>query len=110
MEMYAREKELDLASFLSEKFSSTNKVTSGVFYKDFGDNMHGAFTSCINCTCYCKSRNSSGRPYLFIFTAVVPVPSISILSEIIYRILYFALGSDMTTTPSVTTRKLISIS
>ena len=51
MEMYAREKELDLASFLSEKFSSTNKVTSGVFYKDFGDNMHGAFTSCINCTC-----------------------------------------------------------
>ena len=51
MEMYAREKELDLASLLSEKFSSTKKVTSGVFYKDLGDNMHGAFTSCINCTC-----------------------------------------------------------
>ena len=40
MEMYAREKEFGI--FLSEKFSSTNRGTSGVFYKDFGDKIKAA--------------------------------------------------------------------
>ena len=40
MEMYAREKEFGI--FLSEKFSSTNRATSGVFYKDFGDKIKAA--------------------------------------------------------------------
>ena len=40
MEMYTREKEFGI--FLSEKFSSTNRGTSGVFYKDFGDKIKAA--------------------------------------------------------------------
>ena len=40
MEMYAREKEFGI--FLSEKFSSTNRGTSGVFYKDFGEKIKAA--------------------------------------------------------------------
>ena len=37
MEMYAREKEFGI--FLSEKFSSINRGTSVIFYKDFGDKI-----------------------------------------------------------------------
>ncbi|KAL5468953.1 hypothetical protein EMCRGX_G030114 [Ephydatia muelleri] len=40
MEMCAREKEFGI--FLSEKFSSTNRGTNGVFYKDFRDNIKAA--------------------------------------------------------------------
>ena len=40
MEMYAREKEFGI--FLSEKFSSTKRGTSGIFYKDFGDKIKAA--------------------------------------------------------------------
>ena len=40
MEMYAREK--DFGIFLTEKFSSTNRGTSGVFYKGLGEKIKAA--------------------------------------------------------------------